>query len=66
MGCGNRHETGVRAIGVADDIGEIDVAVASVPLFYFTPSWRGVFTKDFTYSKRGPTSGKVKRTLLVL
>jgi arylsulfatase A-like enzyme len=34
-----------------------DDAVASVPLFYFIPSWRGVFTKDFTYSKRGPTSG---------
>jgi len=29
-----------------------DDAVASVPLFYFAPSWRGVFTKDFTYSER--------------
>jgi len=37
-----------------------DDAVASVPLFYFIPSWRGVFTKDFTYSKRGPLKGKDK------
>lgn len=37
-----------------------DDAVASVPLFYFIPSWRGVFTKDFTYSKRGPMKGKAK------
>ena len=37
-----------------------DNAVASVPLFYFIPSWRGVFTKNFTYSKRGPVSGKIK------
>ncbi len=37
-----------------------DDAVASVPLFYFAPSWRGVFTKEFTYSKRGPVSGKIK------
>ncbi|MBT4820277.1 MAG: sulfatase-like hydrolase/transferase [Lentisphaerae bacterium] len=37
-----------------------DDAVASVPLFYFIPSWRGVFTRDFTYSRRGPVNGKVK------
>lgn len=29
-----------------------DDAVASVPLFYYAPSWRGVFTRDFTYSER--------------
>jgi len=29
-----------------------DDAVSSVPLFYFLPSWRGVFTKEFTYSER--------------
>lgn len=29
-----------------------DEAVFSVPLFYFAPSWRGVFTKQFTYSER--------------
>lgn len=27
-----------------------DDAVESVPLFYFFPDWRGVFTKDYTYS----------------
>ncbi|VGO21997.1 sulfatase-like hydrolase/transferase [Pontiella sulfatireligans] len=38
-----------------------DDAVASVPLFYFNPSWRGVFTKAFTYAKGGPMSeGKRK------
>lgn len=38
-----------------------DDAVESVPLFYFIPSWRGVFTKDFTYSKRGPINHKDKQ-----
>jgi hypothetical protein len=26
-----------------------DDAVESVPLFFFNPSWRGVYTHDFTY-----------------
>lgn len=34
-----------------------DTAIDSVPLFYHTPSWRGVFTKEFTYSERAPGAG---------
>lgn len=34
-----------QAILTADDD-----AVESVPLFYFFPDWRGVFTKDYTYA----------------
>jgi arylsulfatase A-like enzyme len=34
-----------------------DHAVDSVPLFYYAPSWRGVFTKDFTYSERAAGAG---------
>lgn len=32
-------------------LAEDDDAVASVPLMNYAPSWRGVFTKDFTYSE---------------
>jgi arylsulfatase A-like enzyme len=35
-----------------------DEAVESVPLFYFAPSWRGVFTKGFTYSERAAITFK--------
>ena len=31
-------------------------AVNSVPLFYYAPSWRGVFTKEYTYSERAPSA----------
>ena len=32
-------------------LAEDDDAVESVPLFYYAPSWRGVFTKQFTFSE---------------
>ena len=33
-----------------------DDAVESVPLFYFCPDWRGVFTKQYTYAFERPGS----------
>ncbi len=36
---------------------ENDDAVQSVPLFHYNPSWRGIFTRNFTYSENAGGSG---------